>query len=474
MNQLDTTNRRGRDLLAVGFGTTVAMWATLYFCLMPYVGVAGNVVIGLMAVILLGGGFVLGRYAGRTWRGGLGLGSIVWMLNLIITTSLLGGDKPHEVVTGSLKWIAGFAVAAIALATLGTLIGRAMTPTPNPQSRTPNDWHAAFPVVAMCTTLCLITAGGVVTGLQAGLAVPDWPNTFDHPMIFYPLTLMQRDGHVYAEHAHRLWGMLVGLTTIVLMVQIWRTDSRGWLRGLVVAVFVAVCCQGVLGGLRVTEKNTAMAMAHGVFAQVIFATLVAIAVSCTRAWRDAGMDAAENPDAPPHPAASTERKIGGTLMALVFVQLLLGATVRHFTGVVRDHTLLVHILVATVVFVLASVAAMRVIGVHGKTHRPLKRLGVALLLVVLVQVGLGFGAMIVTGISADARPDDTGAILADVVVTTMHQVNGALLLGTVTALTLLGARLLSHAGIPEESAGTGASPNKNSGPAPHPDAAETA
>jgi len=449
----DTTiKRRGSDLLAVGFGATVTLWAVLYFCLMPGVNVPGDVVVGLMGVVLISAGFVLGRHVGRTWRGGIAVGVIAWSVNMLVLTSLLGGDKPGEIVTDALVWIAGFAVAAIVFVPLGTWAGSRFS---HPSK---SDWHAAFPTVAACTTACLITAGGVVTGLEAGLAVPDWPNSFGHSMIFFPLTLMQRDGHVYAEHAHRLWGMLVGLTAIVLMVQTFRTDRRAWVRALTVVTFIAVCGQGVLGGLRVTEISTPMAMAHGVFGQMIFALMVAIAVVCTRVWR-------HSVDVEPRPGAGLDRKLAVTLLALVLIQLVLGAAVRHFAS---DHALLTHIAVATVVFVLGIVVTMRAMGLHGSDHPALKRVAIVALGVLFLQVALGFGALIATSLSAES--DERTYLLADVIVTTLHQANGALLLGATTALMLLCFRLLR----PGAAARMGDSPNDAPAAPAHADPAHPA
>ena len=62
----------------------------------------------------------------------------------------------------------------------------------------------------------LISSGGLVTGFRAGMAVPDWPNTFGHNMFLFPFTKMT--GGVFYEHAHRLLGSLVGLTALVLAI----------------------------------------------------------------------------------------------------------------------------------------------------------------------------------------------------------------------------------------------------------------
>ena len=76
----------------------------------------------------------------------------------------------------------------------------------------------------------LLAVGGLVTSAEAGLAVVDWPNSFGYNMFLYPLARMT--GGVYYEHAHRLLGSLVGLSTLVLALQLQSSERRGWVRGL--------------------------------------------------------------------------------------------------------------------------------------------------------------------------------------------------------------------------------------------------
>ena len=65
-------------------------------------------------------------------------------------------------------------------------------------------------------TFLLIIIGGIVTGTDSGLAVPDWPTTFGYNMFLYPLSEMV--GGILYEHSHRLMGSLVGLLTVGLFV----------------------------------------------------------------------------------------------------------------------------------------------------------------------------------------------------------------------------------------------------------------
>ena len=141
------------------------------------------------------------------------------------------------------------------------------------------DWLVGFAWTACAATLLLISIGGLVTGFRAGMAVPDWPNTYGSNMFLYPLAKMT--GGVFYEHAHRLLGSLVGLTTLVLaiLLSIQRPLDRGPDSGLDRGACVLL--QGVMGGFRVTDNSTHLAVVHGFFAHVILAGMVGVAVLLT-------------------------------------------------------------------------------------------------------------------------------------------------------------------------------------------------
>jgi cytochrome c oxidase assembly protein subunit 15 len=208
-------------------------------------------------------------------------------------------------------------------------------------------------------------------------------------------------GGIYFEHAHRLFGSLVGLTTLVLMIHLLRVERRGWLKGLSVVAFVMVVVQGILGGLRVTGRftsstspdavapNLPLAVVHGVFAQIFFAVMVAIALFTSTAWRrrEAGIV---------RPSAGTDRVLSAALVGMLIVQLLLGAFQRHF-----ERGILIHIGMAALVTVVAVVVGARAWGVKPNVDL-LERHGPRLIGAVVLQLMLGVGALAVTTMAADA------------------------------------------------------------------------
>src|SRR5512143_3915013 len=98
-----------------------------------------------------------------------------------------------------------------------------------------------FAMLTAGATYVLLFLGGLVTSTGSGLAVPDWPLSFGQ---VFPTMV----GGVLYEHGHRLAASTVGLLTLVLAVWVVVSEPRPAVRGLAVAMLVAVILQGVLGG----------------------------------------------------------------------------------------------------------------------------------------------------------------------------------------------------------------------------------
>lgn len=165
-------------------------------------------------------------------------------------------------------------------------------------------------------TAVLIFVGALVTTTGSGLAVPDWPLSFG--------TLFPRMvGGVLYEHGHRMLASAVGLFTVILAVWVQVVPEGRPLRRLSWLAVIMVILQGLLGGLTVLLKlPTAVSVAHGTLAQIFFCLVTAIAVLATPSWRSAGprLEGAE---------ARGLRRFALVAFLGVFVQLLIGATMRH-------------------------------------------------------------------------------------------------------------------------------------------------
>ena len=412
------------SLLTIGFGTTVAMWSTGYLGRLPAVVLPSPAMLILLLACVLGGGIMAGRHLGGNPRPVVAAGCITGVLNLLILGSFLGGDRPGSVIPSAALWVPGSILLTVVLALLGSVVGARLLPARKPI----DNWAGAFVWVAVAATSLLLAAGGLVTSAEAGMAVRDWPTSFGYNMFLYPFSRMT--GGIYYEHAHRLLGFLVGLVTLVMAVLLTRVDRRSWIRRLAWIAVLAVIVQGVLGGLRVTDQNLVLAMVHGILAQLFFSTLVAMAAFNSSLWKG-------NRPRTGHPAVRGERIFAGAVVLLIVVQLVLGAAQRHFQQV-----LLPHILIGLAVVAPASLhVGFRTWGTNPDQPR-LRRLGLALSGLIGVQLFLGFGAYLATRATRDGSLPGS----PDLIVSTLHQWTGAVLLALAVSIFCWNFRLLRASG----------------------------
>lgn len=196
-----------------------------------------------------------------------------------------------------------------------------------------NPWLHRFAVLTALATLALLGIGGLVTSHGVGMAVPDWPNTYGYNMFLFPPSKWV--GGIFYEHSHRLVASGVGLLTMILTGWLWFAESRRWLRWLGVIALLAVVLQGVLGGLRVVLFKDQIGIFHAALAQLFFALICALALFTSRWWLDRRASArresekrADNQRAETVLGAPIRRLFLATTI-LIFLQLILGATMRH-------------------------------------------------------------------------------------------------------------------------------------------------
>ena len=290
-------------------------------------------------------------------------------------------------------------------------------------------WRHRFAVVTVAATLALIFIGGLVTSTGSGLSVPDWPLSYG--MLMPPMV-----GGVFYEHGHRMAATLVGFLTLVLAIWTARREPRPAVRRLAWAGLAAVITQGILGGITVIYLlPTPVSVTHACLAQVFFCMLIALATITSREWiADPAAEAIDTSSLRPLAVAAT---------AVVFVQLVLGAVMRHIgaglaiptfpdsfgrwvpaldTAPVAVHfTHRAFALVVLAVVLALAAAAFR--AADRRFRRP------AVLLAVLVTAQATLGALTVL----------TGKAVTP---TTSHVALGAALLGSCWWMTLRAFRLL--------------------------------
>jgi cytochrome c oxidase assembly protein subunit 15 len=294
-----------------------------------------------------------------------------------------------------------------------------------------------FTLLTALSTLVLMGWGAFVTSIEAGLAVPDWPSSYDSYDPFNPWPGWWRVTPLLAEHGHRLLGMLTGLLTTVLAVWTWFAESRRWLRWLALGSLALVSFQGLLGGLRVVWLSLDLAVVHAATAQLFFGLVVALAVFTSKAWLQ--------PDA----AAGGVRdprlwRLALGVLGAVWLQIILGALLRHpGTGI---HPVLVGIHIGGAILVAIAVAAFLLRVWSGFREARLLYRGSWLLAgLVDLQLVLGVTAYFVT-------LDDAGMLQPSnlqVAVNTSHAVIGALLMGT-AVLGVLAAYRWGRTAVPAD------------------------
>jgi cytochrome c oxidase assembly protein subunit 15 len=245
---------------------------------------------------------------------------------------------------------------------------------------------------------------------------------------------------------------LVGLLTVALAAWVWRAAVPRAVRALAFAAVGAILLQSVVGGVTVLlGLPAAVSIAHSALAQVFFCTTVAMALVTSPGWRrayrpeGAGRGAANDPDAARAQAVAADRTLHRLALAtvvLVYLQVLIGATIRHVGAslAIPDYPLAYGRLLPSaaslasgpvaVAFahrvgaVLATVAIMLTAARIWRRHpaRPeLVRPAAVMAALVLVQIALG-GLIVLTARNS--------------VVATVNVATGALLLATALVVAL--------------------------------------
>lgn len=291
--------------------------------------------------------------------------------------------------------------------------------------------YALFVRVLVVSVALLVFVGAMVTTTGSGLSVPDWPLSFGkiNPRMV---------GGVAFEHGHRLVASAVGF--LVLIGAIWASVIRAHVvvRRLAFLALGLVIFQGLLGGLTVLMRlPTAVSVAHGTTAQIFFCTVVALMW-----WTSGSFVRCEG-----RVNGSAARNLliaSGGMLGLVFTQLLIGATMRHMGAglVIPDFPTslgrwipplttadiainFAHRVMAMAVATMAILLCLRVYRFH---RREVALVRLVSTLVALIGAQITLGALTVWGGKG-------------LIPTSLHVMNGALVLATAFSTFLWAWRL---------------------------------
>ena len=289
-----------------------------------------------------------------------------------------------------------------------------------------------FALLTAASTAVLIFAGGLVTSTGSGLSVPDWPNTYGWFMFTFPMENWV--GGIFYEHSHRLIASTVGFLILVLAFWLWRAEPRRWVRRLGFIALGAVITQGVLGGITVLwYLPDPISIAHASLAEIVFCLTTTIALVTSPGWRQRYAQHGPAPD------DRTLQRVARVTLAVVYLQIVIGATMRHtdaglaipdfpwmFGHLIPDHwdpKIAIHFAhrVGALCVTLMLLATTGHVFAHHRRRPELLRPSILLLVLVSVQITLGA----LTVLSHK-----------EYVINSFHVVTGACVLVTTLVLTL--------------------------------------
>jgi len=302
-----------------------------------------------------------------------------------------------------------------------------MAADPTPVSR----WPQRLAWATLAAAVPLLLFGGTVTTLEAGMAIDGWlvlePGRGDHFLFFFPVEKWFRDAGTFVEHSHRLLGSLVGFLAIGTVLATFLGDRRVSARALSVAALLAVCAQGVIGGLRVLENSGELAFLHGALGQAVFAVLAATAIGLSPRWRASAPATGAR--------ASGAQRLALISLALVYTTIFLGAWLRHSASFAA---LILHLalMLAATGALIALAARLKMAAGTGAERLLAVRRG----LLALLGAQLALGALSFLVIYVTVGP--TARDVRQAVFPTLHVLFGGLLLAQCVSAVMWTRRLL--------------------------------
>jgi heme a synthase len=308
-------------------------------------------------------------------------------------------------------------------------------------------------VATTAWTVLAMTLGVKTKSQEAGLTIAEpFFIQWKWDWLFVP--------NLNAEYSHRVLVGVLGVLTLLLAGALLAKDSRAGVKKLAVWLVIALLAQAVLGYMTVKYfARASTSIPHAVLGQIFLALATSAAVVTSRYWLS-DREPVKGQLYPPL------YRLCRALVIMLFVQLLLGAAIRHdnrgealVAG--REMTFIWHLVAHVmgalgVAFFLVRVVIR--INRHHKEIAELRGLMRTLMVLLGLQILLGTKAAILklmTIAQADAPPT------MRVVTATLHVLVGAGMLAAAVALMLRAKRLVTDDFAPlpsREAAGAKATP----------------
>jgi cytochrome c oxidase assembly protein subunit 15 len=292
-------------------------------------------------------------------------------------------------------------------------------------------WLHWLAVGTVLFTLPLLFLGAGVTSHGVGMVDPQG---FRPPWKIVE-GLIENSGFDWRlEYGHRTFGFLVGICAILLVLGTWFFDRRIWIGWMSVLALSLICAQGLLGIFRVDYNalyGKQYAMMHGMFAQVVFAVLVSMALFTSKRWLTGSADATS-------PAL---KRWSVVTASLVFAQLLFGALVRHQDSIIgpRAHVIGAFIVLGAIIWLLKLMKDAELASPEGSGRYLVPR--VFLKVTIVAQILLGLESWLAKFYVPTADlPQLAPAPMHAEWIRTLHYLFGTLLFSTTVVITLLAYR----------------------------------
>jgi cytochrome c oxidase assembly protein subunit 15 len=292
-------------------------------------------------------------------------------------------------------------------------------------------WLHGLAVLTVCTAVLALSSGAVVTTFRVGMSDPIWPT---YPWHLALISWQEPSPGFIIEHTHRLFDYILGFCSILLAVGLWRAQPRRWLGWLGVAALGGIIVQGLLGGFRVRLNElvgTDLALIHGLFAQLVFALLVSLALFTSRSW-------AAPANCLPTTGAGRIWHLSVWTSLLIFLQIVFGAILRHTSSPLgqRGHVLVAFAVVTMVALLVRAVLEQR------DGEKPLAISAGFLAVLVTVQVCFGVEALLIR-FGSPGLPELQMTTIPQAIIRTAHFVLGSLIFTTAVTVSLWAHRGLA-------------------------------
>ncbi|MEN9361799.1 MAG: hypothetical protein RL095_3334 [Verrucomicrobiota bacterium] len=288
--------------------------------------------------------------------------------------------------------------------------------------------------VLMLDLLLLVFMGAMTATTRSGMAFTTWPHA--NGLLWPSLDYWWHNHEYFFEHGHRLLGQLAGFLAILALVWAWRSrreEPRAF--RVVVAIFLMICLQGLLGGLTVKMgTHWSTSLLHGLFAQMVMAAIAWMVLSATESWRRLR---------PLEEESAYLRWMSKWTCIILVIQSGLGAAYRHCSKVLlkdAEGRILVNaegrtqylewndgntpLLFAHIGFAVFALTFVLMLGMSLRRHETplLRHLSLALLFCTFAQVALGVVAVFTVIHRSDGVFNTHESLL-----TSGHVLNGGLL-----------------------------------------------